>query len=551
MKISIRETSAIALFCFFGFFLRCSSQHVTGVGTGSETVIGQVVHRDGKPAGETVVTLYPSDYDPVNDSGFSAGIDTTDSNGNYSILLPSKNVTLYTLHAVNLSSQTRTIVADIEISDGESTFVEMAELRNTGSIKVLLTDSSADKNGYVYIPGTFYHSYIENGCAIIDSVPAQIIRSVSYKKNESGGLQSLSENVYVESQITTVIANSRQMYSRNIFLNTSATGADISGMVTDFPVLLRLRSSNFDFSKTKEDGSDLRFKKADRKTLPFEIEIWDLAKGVADIWIKVDTVYGNNSTQFIAMYWGDTDADGGSDGAAVFDTASGYQGVWHLSDNEEQVMDATANENHGLKRGNQAPTEGNVGFGQSFNGSGDYSDMGNVCNTDTFSFTVSAWVKKHGENKIRMIMSKSNGDLPNPEYGWLFQLDPDGAVQIFLASDTGSWGDVGSFVLSSDMHITDSSWHHVAAVIDRTNNDNCRVYIDGTDVSTLPSGGNIVNITRITNPLPLRIGSESDGGYQWEGSLDECRISYKAHSPQYIKLCFMNQKSNDKLVIVE
>ncbi len=551
MKISIRETSVIALFCFLWAFFRCSSKQVTGVGTGSETVIGQVVHRDGKPAGETVVTLYPSDYDPVNDYGFLPGIDTTDSNGNYSILLTSSNVTRYTLHAVNLSFQTRTVVSDIEISEGDSTFVDLAELRNTGSIKILLNDSSVDKSGYVFIPGTSYHSYVENGCAIIDSVPAQIIRSLYYKKNESGDLQSISENVNVESQVTTVIENSRQMYSRKIFLNTSATGADISGMVTDFPVLLRLRANNFDFSKTKEDGSDLRFKKADGTTLPFEIEMWDLEKSEADIWVKVDTVYGNDSTQFIAMYWGDAFADGGSDGVTVFDTDAGYQGVWHLDDSEEIVKDATANGYHGLKQGSQELTRGNVGFGQFFRGSGDYSDMGNVCNTDTFSFTVSAWIKKYGENKIQTIMSKSKGGLPNSGYGWLFQLDGDGALQIYLATDTVLWGETGSFVLSSNTHITDSSWHHVAAVIDRSNNANCRIYNDGTDVSALPSGGNIKNIGSIMNSLPLRIGSEADGGYQWEGALDECWISYKAHSSEYIKLCFKNQKCNDELVIIK
>lgn len=551
MKISIRETLVVTLFCFFWAFLQCSSQQITGVGTGSETVIGQVVHNDGKPAGKTVVTLYPSDYDPVNDSGFLPGIDTTDSNGNYSILMLSSNNSTYTLHAVNLLFQTRTIVSDIEISDGESTFVDMAELRNTGCIKVLLTDSTIDKNGYVFIPGTFYHSYVENGCAIIDSVPAQTIRNLYYKKKESGGLQSLSENLNVESQITTIIENSRQMYSRQIFLNTSSTGADITRMVTDFPVLLRLRASNFDFSKTKEDGSDLRFKKPDGTTLPFEIDMWDFDKRAADIWIKVDTVYGNDSTQFIAMYWGDAFAEGSSDGATVFDVAAGYQGVWHLGDSEELVTDATVNGNHGLKQGSQTRTEGNVGFGQSFNGSGDYCDMGNVCNTDAFSFTVSAWIKKSDENKIQTIMSKSKGGLPNPEYGWLFQLDQDGALQIFLATDTGSWGNAGSFILTSNVHITDSIWHHVVAVIDRANNNNCRVYVDGTDVSTLPSGGNIIDVGKVINSLPLRIGSDADGEYLWEGALDECWISYKAHSPEYVKLCFKNQKSNDELVIIK
>lgn len=46
-----------------------------------------------------------------------------------------------------------------------------------------------------------------------------------------------------------------------LYLNTSPTGADVAGTVTNFPVLVRLRANNFDFSLAKADGSDLRFSK--------------------------------------------------------------------------------------------------------------------------------------------------------------------------------------------------------------------------------------------------------------------------------------------------
>lgn len=548
MKMSIIKIIISILFCIFAAFLRCTSRQVTGVGTGSETVIGRVIHGDGKPAGETFVTLYPFDYDPVKDSGLVICADTTDSNGNYSIVIPSSDIKLYTLHAINQSMQTRTIVPDIEITDSESTFVENASLQKTGSIKIILPDSSDDKNGYVFIPGTIYHSYIENGNVIIDSVPAQTIRNVYYNDYHPNGAQNLSENINVKPQTTTVIVDSRQIYSRKIFLNTSPIGANIDGVVTDFPVLIRLRANNFDFSQVNENGSDLRFTKSNGTPIPYEIEMWDYNNSEADIWVKVDTVYGNDSTQFISIYWGDDNA-GNSDGAAVFDTATGFQAVWHLGDNKENVMDATANGNNGLKQGNQSLTQGNIGFGQFFNGSGDYTDMGNVCNPEMSDFTVSAWIKMSGVNKIQTIISKSNGGLPNSGYGWLFQLDENGALQIYMATDTGVWGDKGSFVLSSNIQITDSGWHHAAAVIDRSNSNNCRVYIDGEDVSTLPSGGNIADIGNVVNFLPLRIGSDADGQYQWEGALDECWVSYRTHSPDYIKLCYMNQKGENKLVV--
>src|SRR5271157_5957050 len=86
-----------------------------------------------------------------------------------------------------------------------------------------------------------------------------------------------------------------------------------TGVATDqanFPVLIRLTSSTFSpsiFSQANSDGSDIRFSKMDGTTSqPYQIERWDYANQVAEIWVKIDNVVGTTNggqTQF-KMYWG-------------------------------------------------------------------------------------------------------------------------------------------------------------------------------------------------------------------------------------------------------
>jgi hypothetical protein len=297
------------------------------------------------------------------------------------------------------------------------------------------------------------------------------------------------------------------------------------------------------------DGGDLRFTNAKGSLLPYEIERWNSDKQEAEIWVKMDSVYGNSSTQFINLYWGNTSIANYTNAQQVFDASTGYQGVWHLGDNGGTILDASTHCFNGMRKGNQTRTAGEIGFAQHLDGSGDYTEMGNVANPELSNFSVSAWIKMSGVNKIQTIVSKSPGGVASSTYGWLLQVDPDGSLGIFIATDTGAWSNKGTFVLATKKWITDSSWHHVAAVIDRSNSNNCRVFIDGEDVSTLPTGGDIKNIGRIANSSPLRFGSDANGRCQWNGSLDECRIAYKILSPSYIKLSYMNQKENDALIV--
>ena len=58
---------------------------------------------------------------------------------------------------------------------------------------------------------------------------------------------------------------------KKIYLNTSVSGAGVYGNVADFPVLVRLTGSVFDFSQALADGSDLRFSGPDGAHLAYEI----------------------------------------------------------------------------------------------------------------------------------------------------------------------------------------------------------------------------------------------------------------------------------------
>jgi len=68
-------------------------------------------------------------------------------------------------------------------------------------------------------------------------------------------------DVPVPSGDTVVIFNAEWPYAKQLYLNTSASGANVPGTVENFPVLVRLNSGNFDFSQAQKNGNDIRFNK--------------------------------------------------------------------------------------------------------------------------------------------------------------------------------------------------------------------------------------------------------------------------------------------------
>jgi hypothetical protein len=197
-------------------------------------------------------------------------------------------------------------------------------------------------------------------------------------------------------------------HHRDVFLNTTNTtgGANVTANVTNFPVLIRLTArDSATFSQALAGGADIRFTKADDATrLKHQIDTWDTASKTAAIWVRVDTVYGNNKTQKIRMHWGKAGAADSSSGSAVF--SNGFTNVWHLGN----AAGVSARPN-AISGGNPAtpvnfetsygPVQGLIGKADTLrggDGSGggsiflDYMDLGSITTDYSQGFTWSAWI---------------------------------------------------------------------------------------------------------------------------------------------------------------
>ena len=107
-------------------------------------------------------------------------------------------------------------------------------------------------------------------------------------------------------------------YRRPITIQSNAS-------LTDYQVLIELNDTNFDFSKTNSDGSDIRFVDEDDATkLSYWIEEWDASSQSAKIWVNVTSIPAGEKT--IYLYYNNSGAVSESDGDAVFEFFDDFEG---------------------------------------------------------------------------------------------------------------------------------------------------------------------------------------------------------------------------------
>ena len=331
-------------------------------------------------------------------------------------------------------------------------------------------------------------------------------------------------------------------FTSTIIMNTTVSGANVSQNVLKVPVLVRLSESNFDFSSARADGSDLRFSKTDGSHFYYQIEQWDILAQIAAVWVRVDTVFGNDSTQSITMHWGKSDAVSRSDGAAVFDTAAGFRGVWHMEQvPPDTIRDATINRNNGTVHGNMGASNsvgGAVGKALRFNDStSDYCNMGNSTTLQiSGEVTLSAWIKT-GVNdtfmgicgKIILFPGKKGFSLHKYTTNVFRFHTANGSTQELLESNTG---------------YADSNWHYIAGV--RRGSANY-LYVDGVQQTAT---GSLAFSDDGSFAAAGKQYTDYEGRY-WDGLIDEMRIDSKGRSADWIKLCYENQKEGSVFLSIE
>jgi hypothetical protein len=529
-------------------------------GAGSETtnsLTGVIAKADGSAPSPALVLLIPHSYDIVKDPSLPGSLtDTTDSLGRYDF----RNVDtgIYSIQAAGLAEGTRALMSRVHVA-GDTVIVPTDTLQAPGSVKVMLPDSANTTTGYLYVPGTTIFIFLRNsnGSVVLDSVPAGAIPAVSYSSTSSTAASVIRYDVPVAPGDTTIVWNPSWKYARTLRLNTTPSGAGVAGTVVGFPVLVRLPSGNFSFAQAKADGADIRFTKPDNTFLPYEIEQWDSAQGAAAIWVKADTILGSSDSQNIVMYWGNPDAAKASNSAAVFDTANGFQGVWHLSGSgTATAYDATGNHYDGTPYNTTASSSvaGAIGNARAFNGSSQYITMSNTASSklnfpEDGSYSMSVWVYADALDTLwRAIAGKGHEQY----YVQLKNFGNGRATWEFVEfQDQKGW----YYTEDSTPPAPGSrTWLNLVGVRSGTSQ---RLYINGQLVKDGASlmGGAYARTTTdnfMIGRYPRSVSIPYYQGFSYfKGRIDEVRVCNAAPSADWIKLCYMNQKGNDALVVFE
>jgi hypothetical protein len=310
----------------------------------------------------------------------------------------------------------------------------------------------------------------------------------------------------------------------------------IDSNLTDFPVLVKLTSSNFDFSKARSDGYDIRFCSPDESTLyKYERERHDSSSQVAEYWVKIPSISSSSDTTFWIEY-GNASASDGADPTNAWD--SNFKGVWHMTDangTTGAVKDSTANANNGTKLSANEPanTDGKIERAQDFDGSNDKITIPDSNSLDiTSAITIEAWVKFDSLATFKTIVSKSSASQIN------YQLRNDYNASTIQFGFRDSGGIFRAAV--STLTVSTGTFVYVAATFQRPN---VNFYVNGASDSANPVS---LDYSMVSNNYPLYMGVENNDSWFFDGIIDEVRISNVVRSAAWIKASY--HSGNDTLL---
>jgi hypothetical protein len=341
---------------------------------------------------------------------------------------------------------------------------------------------------------------------------------------------------------------SQWAHSRDLALNTSATGASITTDQTGFPVLINLSAQQSDvFDEAQAGGADMRFSTLAGAHLAYQIESWDKTAHKAAIWVKVDTVKAGKAAQVLRMHWGKTGAPDSSDGKSVFPSANGFQGVWHLGNS---VDDASGGAHNGVDSGTVAAADGRIGMARYFENpdayvknTGKYIALGNPADMNLAGrITMEAWVKWIKRDQHRIILC--HGAATGVNFETVLRIGET------LDYRAGTWTTAAHYATLVTPLPDSNAWVHLAGVYSGTA---WTLYRNGVMVSELadtngakPTTGNW-RIGAEYASTSATMGSVTRFFHGW---MDEVRLSSVARSADWIKLGYENQKEGQTLVTI-
>jgi hypothetical protein len=327
-------------------------------------------------------------------------------------------------------------------------------------------------------------------------------------------------------------------YRKNITIDHTK----VSGTLAGFPVLISLASDADLQAHALASGNDILFTDSGGLKLPHEIESYSAGTLVA--WVKVPSVSSAANTT-IVMYYGNSGASSQQNPTSVWD--NNYKAVWHLKETAGgagAIKDSTENVNHGTDSG--SPTlgaAGKIGKAIDFDGTNDVikidnsNGAGHVLDYTSGPFTISAWFYARATN--RHIAGKRDGGSDQYQFG--IGGNPN---LLFTGNDTNNQG-LGGTVLSL------STWYYGDVVVNSSGYP--ELYLNGVKETW--------SDWLLTRPYPFAHRAvDFSIGARWNvapvtaanfnGLIDEVRVSNTARSAQWVATEYANQNSPSTFSIV-
>ena len=329
---------------------------------------------------------------------------------------------------------------------------------------------------------------------------------------------------------------SQWTFAREFSLDASGLAQDLAG----YPLLVRFGPDNSAFfAKALPKGADLRFSLPDGTHLAYQIETWEPAQNAATVWVRIPLVKAGQGAR-VRAHCGRPGAADSSDGAAVFRTAEGFQGIWHM---QASLEDATANRVRAMDSGGIASPAGHWGTARYFDNPDAYATQGKYLllgNPAALNFagalTLSAWISWGRRDGHRIILC--HGSSPGSSFETVLRI---GESKDYRA---GVWTGAAHYAAVAAPAADSAAWIHLGGAY---TGKGWILYRNGEQVGALASDTNGAK----PSPGSWRIGAQNTSAGVtrfFHGSIDEVRISNAARSADWFKLDFATQQAGSAAV---
>lgn len=336
-------------------------------------------------------------------------------------------------------------------------------------------------------------------------------------------------------------------YRRKITIDSSKVDASLS----DFPMLVHLDSSNFDFSKARSSGQDIRFinpSATPQAVLSHEIERWDSGNSVADVWVKVPAVSASADTELF-VYYGNS---GASDAQNAADTwSNGFVAVMHMSQASGTIYDSTGRGNNGTLGGGPVYLVNEwIDGGRDFDGSNDRITIGDSPDLNTggpyTDRVISLWFNADTTSGRQVLYAQGSNNR-----GFNLYVDT-GNLYIGGWNRPNNQSDWEGTFLSTP--VSANTWYmatlRLVGGTAMVQPDRLKAYLNGAEYASgsgsqvWSDGGNIA-LARNSGSGNYHTGTSNASNY-YNGSLDEWRVSNVSYSAAWIRADYNSQ--NDTLL---